>query len=310
MDVALWSLAFLVSLAVMLRGADWLLASGEQIGRAKGLSPFVIGVLIVGVGTSLPELVSSLAAIAQGATEIVPANAVGSNITNILLIVGLSAVVARKLEVTKNLVDLELPLLAISTAMAAGAMADRNVSQVEGVFLLGAFVVYVAYTLLYRELPKPPAAKRPKTDGGTTLKLVAGVIALAIGASYAIESVIKLSDLFDVSPGLITLAVVALGTSLPELVVSLKAAFRGNSEVALGNIFGSNAINALLVLGLPALVSGLAVDERTFSLGLPVFVVVTLLFILSGLSRRIHIYDGGLYVLIYCWFIGHLFGLV
>lgn len=310
MDVALWSLIFLVSLAVMLRGADWLLVSGEQIGRAKGLSPFVIGVLIVGVGTSLPELVSSLAAIAQGATEIVPANAVGSNITNILLIVGLSAVIARKLEVTKNLMNLELPLLAIATAMAAGAMANRNVSQVEGAFLLLAFVVYVSYTLLYREQPKPERAKRPKTDGGTALKLIVGVIALAVGANYVIESVIQLSELFRVSPGLITLAVVALGTSLPELTVSLKAAIRGNSEVALGNIFGSNAINALLVLGLPALISGLVVDQQTFSFALPVFVVVTLLFILSSLSRRIHIYDGGLYVLIYCWFIGHLFGLV
>ncbi|MEX1112836.1 MAG: sodium:calcium antiporter, partial [Patescibacteria group bacterium] len=110
-EILLWSLIFLVSLAVMLRGADWLLVSGERIGRAKGLSPFVIGVLIVGIGTSLPELISSLAAVLQGATEIVPANAIGSNITNILLVVGLSAVVARKLEVTKNLVDLELPLL-------------------------------------------------------------------------------------------------------------------------------------------------------------------------------------------------------
>ncbi len=308
-EILLWSLIFLASLAVMLRGADWLLVSGERIGRAKGLPPFVIGVLIVGIGTSLPELVSSLAAVLQGATEIVPANAIGSNITNILLVVGLSAVVARKLEVTKNLVDLELPLLAIATAMAAGAMADRSVSQAEGAFLVLAFGVYVAYTLLFRERPKA-IGKRPKTNGGTALKLIVGAIALAVGANYVIESVVRLADLFNVSAGVITLAAVALGTSLPELTVSLKAAFRGDSEVALGNIFGSNAINALLVLGLPALFAGLAVDQQTFSLALPVFVVVTLLFILSGLSRRIHIYDGGLYVLIYCWFIGRLFGLV
>lgn len=115
-----WIFIFLVSLVVLVKGADLLLKSAEKMGVALGLSPFIVGVVIVGLGTSFPELVSSFVAMFRGIPEFVVANAVGSNITNILLIVGVSAIIAKRLSVTKNLIDVELPLLAIGTVLFLG----------------------------------------------------------------------------------------------------------------------------------------------------------------------------------------------
>lgn len=115
-----WIVIFLASLVALVKGADWLLESSEKIGLSLGLSPFIIGVTIVGLGTSFPELISSLFAVFQGITEFVPANAIGSNIANILLVVGVSAVIGGRLVVTKSLIDLDLPLLAISTILFFG----------------------------------------------------------------------------------------------------------------------------------------------------------------------------------------------
>lgn len=146
-----WLFIFAVSLAVLIKGADWLLESAEKIGLAFGLSPFVIGVVVVGIGTSLPELISSIAGVLKGVTEIVAANAIGSNIANILLIVGIAAIFGGKLAVTKNLIDLDLPLLATSTALLAGIAWDKIITRTESVFLVTAFFIYLIYSLLYKE---------------------------------------------------------------------------------------------------------------------------------------------------------------
>ena len=137
----IWVIIFIVSLVAVVKGADWLLASAEKIGLAAGLSPFIIGVTIVAIGTSLPELVSAIVAVLKGATEIVTANAVGSNIANILLIVGLSAVVAKRLVVTKSLIDLDLPLLAISTVLFIGMAWDQQISLAEAVLLIITYII-------------------------------------------------------------------------------------------------------------------------------------------------------------------------
>ncbi|MDQ5919771.1 MAG: cation:H+ antiporter, partial [Patescibacteria group bacterium] len=146
----LWILVFCVSLAVLVKGADWLIASAERIGLALGLSPFIIGITIVGVGTSFPELVSSLAAVWQGVPEVVAANAIGSNIANILLIVGISALVGKRLVVTKDLIDLDLPLLAISMVLVLGSVWDGVVTLGESLLLLLAYSIYLVYTVVHK----------------------------------------------------------------------------------------------------------------------------------------------------------------
>jgi len=159
--IIFWIIVFLISLVVMVKGADWLLESSEKIGLAAGLSPFIVGVIIVGLGTSLPELVSSLFAIFEGAPEIVVAMVVGSNIANILLAVGVSALIARKLVVSKNLIDLDLPLLASGTVLFLGVVWDKQVTFFEALLLLVTYTVYLLYTILHKDediLERAPAS--------------------------------------------------------------------------------------------------------------------------------------------------------
>lgn len=330
--VFLWILVFIFSLALLVKSADWFIDSAEKVGLAFKISPFVIGVTIVALGTSFPELASSLVAVLKGATEIVVANAIGSNIANILLIVGLSAIAARALIVRRSLIDLDAPLLTASTALFVFIMWDGKIILAEGILLIAAFIVYFLYTILHKktdeETPEATEVLPSRTErrGKSSSKrerkisskvnakvfvfLILGMVGLAIGANYTIESVIKLAELFKISTSLIAITAVAIGTSLPELVVSVKAALKKKYEIALGNVFGSNVFNALIVIGVPALIKPLTVDDLTFRIGLPFLIVATLLFVISGISRRIHLWEGAMYLLIYVLFITKLIGLI
>jgi cation:H+ antiporter len=312
MTVVVWLAVFVVALVALVKGADWVLDGAKKIGLAFGMSPFVIGVLILGFGTSAPELVSSIAGVLQGATEIPVANAVGSNIANIFLIVGFSAVIARgAYQATRSLVDLEIPLLILSTFFFFGIAYDGVVTFSEGVFLLVGFLIYLLYNFFHSDGEAPRSMVHEK---GETLRmldivlLLVGFVLLIGGARYLVESVLALSSSFGISVGVITLLAVAIGTSLPELIVSAKAALQGNAEVSLGNIFGSNIFNILLVIGVPALITPLAVDASTLSIAIPTMIGATILFAISGLSQKIHVWEGAFYLLLYAFFVTKVFG--
>jgi len=332
----IWIIIFIASLALLVKSADWLVENAEKIGLALKISPFIIGVTIVAIGTSFPELASSIAAVLKGASEIVTANVVGSNIANILLIVGLSAVAARTLLVKRSLIDLDAPLLAAITTLFIFIVWDREVVFGEGILLLLGFTIYFLYTIFQRreeiitpelvevlpggmeikvlpsrvERRKKEIKEKPsKLNFRIFLFLILGIAGLVIGANYLIESVLKISEFLEIPPALIAITAVAVGTSLPELVVSVRAAVKKKYEIALGNIFGSNVFNILIVTGIPALIKPLTIDNLTFLVGLPFLVIATLLFIVSGISRRIHIWEGLMYLLLYILFIVKVCGL-
>lgn len=332
LPVIAWIGIFILSLLALVKGADWLLRSAERIGLSFGLSPFVVGVVIVGVGTSLPELASSIVASLRGVGEFVVANAVGSNVANIFLVIGFAAVIGRKLVVDKDLIDLDLPLLATSTALFLGVAYDGTVTFIEALILLGAYFIQMIYTLLYQEewQANDPLPDRVHKSGliarlryflsshnNTQIDigfrdyafLAMGVVGVVIGSKYLIDSVIAISEIFAIATGAIAIIAVAVGTSLPELFVSVKAAREGKSEVALGNIFGSNAFNVLVVVGLPGLFRSLPIDGPTLMVGIPAMLLATLLFVIAGISRKIHIWEGSLYLLAYILFIGKIFSL-
>jgi len=213
---------------------------------------------------------------------------------------------------------------------------DRKIVFGEGILLLLAFMVYFLYTIFQRReeiitpelvevlpggaeikvLPSRAERRRKeikekpsKLNFRIFLFLILGIIGLAIGANYTIESVLKISEFLKISTALIAITAIAVGTSLPELVVSVRAAIKKKYEIALGNIFGSNVFNILIVAGIPALIKPLAIDNLTFLVGLPFLVIATLLFVISGISRRIHIWEGAMYLLIYILFIVKLLNL-
>lgn len=332
MEIVLWSIVFIVSLALLVKGADWFLESTEKIGLAIGLSPFVIGVVLVGFGTSLPELMSSLFAVWQGVPEVVAANVVGSNLANILLIVGVSALVGGKLAISKSLIDLDIPILTTATGLGVLVMWDALITPTEAVFLLVGFLVFLVYSMRngnsstevqqlfsFNTHTKPAIEIKGFNDApeqkdavsrANILWLVAGLAGLLLGAKYLIDSVVALAGLMGIGVGAITLFAVAVGTSLPELAVSLKAAWYGKHDMALGNIFGSNVFNLLFIIGVPALFVPLPIDAQTLLLGVPTMIVATFFLIISGISQRVHSYEGAFYVLVYIFFIGKLFGLL
>ncbi len=318
----------LISLYALVKSADVLLTGAGKVGVALKVSPFLVGIIIVGIGTSLPELVSSLAAVIKGVPEIVPANAIGSNIANILLIVGIAALVGRSLTVTKNLIDIDLPMLSIGTVLFLGVAWDGKIVLGESVLLLAGFVVHLLYVLYYKEEVVVRTESLALSDTGESngfeegvlevekrekvlpwdiFAIALGILGLAVASKFTIDSVVSLASLLGISAGLIAITVVAVGTSLPELVVSVKAAIKGESEMALGNIFGSNAFNIFFVVGFPGLFATLPLDPQTLKLGLPALVLTTFLFVISGISKKISMWEGAMFLILYLFFILQLF---
>lgn len=317
--IIFWVLVFVASLALLVKSTDWLLGSAEKIGLALGLSPFIIGATIIGVGTSFPELISSLAAVFKGVPDVVAANAIGSNIANILLVVGVSAIIAKRLIVTKDLIDLDIPLLAISTALLLGIVWDKQITFGESILLLIAYGVYLLYTVLHKDgdhadggsshdaVHAQEESARPKLIAKDFILLAVGILGLLFGAKYLIDALINLSTLLNIATGVIAITAVAVGTSLPELLVSVKAAFKKKSGIALGNIFGSNTFNSLVVVGLPGLFHTLPVNGQIFTIGVPTLAIATFLFVISGISKKMYLWEGALYLLIYVLFLAKLF---
>ncbi len=334
-SLIIWTIIFLISILGLVKGADWLLKGSEKIGLAIGLSPFIVGVLIVSLGTSFPELIASFFAAYKGLTEFAPANAVGSNLANILLVVGFSAVVAGRLVATKSLINTELPLLAIGTAIFLAVAWDGIITFFEAIIMLLVYVIYILYAfkdgdknnnkeveklpsradrrdhtshLSMKECHKNRPVERPSLKINDMMMFVIGVAILGISSKYLVDSVISLSVILGMGVGAITITAVAIGTSLPELLVSIKAALMKRFDVALGNIFGSNAFNMMVVVGLPALFFRVELDDQTYSVGLPFLAIATFLFVLSGISKNINSWEGAFYVLFYVIFISALLG--
>ncbi len=335
METVILIFIFVVSTVGLVKGADWFLESAEKIGLALGLSHFIIGVTIVSFGTSFPELFTSIVAVIQEAPEMVTANAIGSNIANIFLVVGFSALVGGKLTVGKSLIDLDLPLLAAGTAILLAVIYPFNdlsgevfISRPESLILVFGYVIYFVYTILFEEedekfiekeddLKTLPSREERRGHGREASKLkssdfillVLGIILLSFSSNYLVKSVVALSALHRIAVGAISIVAVAIGTTLPELFVSVKAVRSGDSDMALGNVFGSNIFNSFVVIGIPGLIGGLPLDSETYAIGVPFLIFATLLFTFSGISRRIHAYEGAFYILLYGLFILKIFGI-
>ena len=307
-QIGLWTIYLAAALFALVRGADMFVIGAKQVGASLGMSKFAIGVLIVGFGTSLPELASSVAAALEGSTEIVVANAVGSNITNILLVVGVLAALGGRVVIKRDLIKTELPIFFIATTHFMAVVWDGTVDRLEALLLLGTFTAYMWY--LFVEAREEDSVELKK-KGGRVVQLeaksiafiVAGIAAVLLGAHFTVEMVVNIATVMSVPLGLVSIGAIALGTSLPELFVSLNALKSGDAELAIGNIFGSNAFNILVVIGIPALITPLIADEVVMQLGLPILLAASLIFFVNGLAKQIMRWEGMMMLLFFCFFI-------
>ena len=325
----LWIFVFFVSIALLVLAADKFTASAEKLGLALGMPSFLIGVTIVSIGTSLPELLTSLVAVfkstaAVDTTAMVVSNNLGSNVVNILLIVGLAAIFAKKLEVKRSLIELDVPLLLLSTGLLVLVMMDGKITWLEGLILVVGYAVYLKYSLsehdreridVTEDIRDKPHFFRFLRKGNfdfhakqVFLLMIFGAL-MYLGARFTIDAVINLGEIFNISSTVLAVTAVAIGTSLPELVVSIQSARKGKFEIAIGNVFGSNIFNVLLVVGGSSLVKTLVVPQIMIVVGIPFLVVATLLYAFSGISGKVFHYEGAMYLLIYALFIAKMFNL-
>ena len=322
---------FIVSLAILVKASDFFTGAAEKIGIFFGMDPFIVGVTIVAVGTSLPELVSSILAVLQGASEVVVGNVVGSNIANIFLIIGIAGVIStaspgkergRELNIEYDLVSVDLPLFVGSAFLLSLAILDQQFSRVEsGIFILG-YLIYLFYTL---DTSKPETIATDSATDGATVELapdkqptylfkqigilVFSSIFIFLGAKYTISSLISLSEILNIGKEIIAVSAVAVGTSLPELIVTINAAMRGNAEIAIGNVLGSNIFNIFMVMGIPGLIGHLSIPESVLFSAVPVLLAGTLLMFFVTQDRKLTSWEGWLFFLFYVWFIATTFNL-
>ncbi|GBE56022.1 inner membrane protein YrbG [archaeon BMS3Bbin16] len=307
-------LIFLLSLVVLIKASSQFTKSAEKIGIYLGIPSFIVGVTIVSIGTSLPELVSSIVSVLSGASEIVAGNVVGSNITNIFLVLGVVGVVGGKLHIEYELIHVDLPLFVGSSFLLSLMLWDRVFSPVEAVLSLMGFVLYMHYTLnVERELEHPEVAgkkQRKKLETMTIITLVLSTVFIYLGAKYTVESIITLSEEFNIGKEIIAASAVALGTSLPELMVSVTAAREGRPELAIGNVLGSNIFNSFVVMSIPAFFGVLVIPESIVSFALPLMFLATLLYVFITQDKQITKWEGWLLIIFYLYFIGKIIGVV
>ena len=308
--ILVWLVVFIFSIIVLVRSSDWFTEAAEKIGLWFGLSPFVIGVTIVAFGTSLPELVSSLFAVSSGATEIVSGNVIGSNIANILLILGITVIVANNIKIKHTLIRIDLPILAASAFILALTVYDGVFDFFDAIIALSGMVIYLVYLVKNTKRSHKKDDAKPSVSPIVFVVLVLSGLGIFLGAKFVVDSVLELSKIIGIGTEVIAVVAVAFGTSLPELAVSISAARKGRAEMAVGNLLGSNIFNTFLVMGLPALFAvavggaGLIIPASLIYFGLPVMLVASFLFLLMMQDGKLSRWEGWFFVLLYVFFVG------
>lgn len=287
----------IIGLALLVYGADRLVFSAAILCRSLGIPPLIIGMTVVGIGTSLPELIVSFSAATHGQMDIAVGTALGSNITNILLILG-GAALLHPLTVHSNLIRRELPLMLLVTLLCGIILFDNYLSRYDGLALIAIAACWLLCTIKIarraeREnndsLTREQLAELPRDDIGNTvafLWLAVALILLPVSTRMVIDNATVIADYFGISELVIALTIVSVGTSLPELATVIAGALKGEDDIAIGNLIGSNIYNMVLVLGIPALIHPGSFDASAFARDYWVMLAVSALFTLICLRRN------------------------
>ncbi len=285
---------FIVGLIGLYYGAEWLVRGSARLARSLGISALIVGLTVVAFGTSAPELVVSVVAGIQGQPGVAVGNVVGSNIANVGLILGVAAIVAT-MNVEMRLITREMPVMLLATLGFLVLALDGTLSRLDASVFLAGFAAYLL--LMFRAARSEPSLIESEFAGfeeaeelverephylRNTLLIGLGLMALVGGAQLLVAAAVFFARSLGISELVIGLTVVAVGTSLPELATSVVAAFRGEADIAVGNIVGSNIFNILLILGVAPLVRPLAVDQALYTFEIPVMVAFALLLLLFG----------------------------
>jgi len=301
-------------LVLLFFGADWLVQGAVTLALHLGLSPLIVGLTVVALGTSVPEALVSVQAAIGHQGGIALGNVIGSNILNIALILGLSSLIL-PLKVDSRIVKADVPLLTGATFMLVVLLEDFHISRMEGAFLLLCIVFYVTGNIMTVKRTSPEEDKIegmeiPEDSGKTLWRdvgfLILGIVTLGFGANFLVTGAVDLARIFGLSEALIGLTIVSIGTGTPELATALMAAFRKTPDLAIGNVVGSNLFNIMFVLGIAGLVAPLD-GKGISSVDLYVMLGVTILLLPTVWTGRIlDRKEGFLFLAIYVGYLYHL----
>ena len=256
MEMIVQILLLAVGFVMLVKGADWFVDGASGIAEKFHIPQLIIGLTIVAMGTSAPEAAVSISAAIKGNADITIGNIVGSNILNILIILGLSSVITA-LAVAKSTVKFEIPIMIAITGLLLVQGVDGTISLIDGIILVAAFIGYLTYLfVMAKRDPNMADAPAPQNKPlwQALLFTVIGLVLIVWGSNVAVDAASAIARLLGLSERFIGLTIVALGTSLPELFTSVAAARKGNADIAIGNIVGSNIFNILFVVGLSSLI--------------------------------------------------------
>lgn len=305
---------------LLIKGADILVEGSCAVAKKFHIPEIIVGLTIVSIGTSMPELMVSVTSAMDNLPDVALGNVVGSNICNLLLILGLSAVI-RPIEFKKEtkLVEIPMTLVIIFTLFILGnnGDVDKFITRPEGFILVILFICFLAYTIFMakfgNDFDEVEEKKEDESKSMSIIKsiffIVAGIVALKFGGDFVVDSAVAIAQAIGISEKVISLTIIAIGTSLPELITSVTAAIKGDADIAIGNVVGSNIFNILLILGLSAAISPVhyAVSYNIDMMVMFISIAVLMIFPFIGKKNTMTRANGIIYLLGYGVYMTSLF---
>ena len=291
MEITINVLLTIVGLAMLCFGGSWLVSGGVSIAKKLRISQLIIGLTVVAYGTSTPELAASIAASLGSHTDLILGNIVGSNISNVGMVIGISAIIS-PLVVSKATTRKEIPIMIGVMLLLVAISVDGEISQYDGILLIGGLIAFTVYTVS-RAKKERKQEDTDQPDQKSSIPKAVGLVAIGSGLLYlggylTIENVVSIAQSIGVSETVVGITIVAIGTSLPELITSVIAIKRGHTDIGIGNIVGSNIYNILMIMGIASVITGIAVTPDIFTdyLVMIGFAVVLVAFLRSGIIPR------------------------
>jgi len=302
LEILMWFGVFVLSLFTLLKSADYFIDYAERIGLSLGISQLVIGVTVVALGTSLPELASSIAAIFKDTSEIVFSNVMGSNITNVLLVFGAMCLLGSGKTIEERVPIHNTIFLLVGTGFLSFAIYDGNFELWEGVVCVVLLTAYLGMCVK-ATLRENNDSEKPKLKWYYFLIVVLAGAGIYLSAEFNIKSIIQIADLANIGADIISASAVALGTSLPELIVSVSAVKKGKVSLAIGNVIGSNIFNALGVSGVSRFFGELEITHINLTVLLPLMALATILLVIYYNSKKLQNWKGFILLALYVAFL-------
>ncbi|MDD3648087.1 MAG: calcium/sodium antiporter [Candidatus Dojkabacteria bacterium] len=316
--IAVEILVVLFSLAALLKGADLFSDFAERLAIKLKVPYFIIGVTIMAFGTSLPELFSAIMSIRQGVPELAVGDILGSNITNIFLVLGVATMFMKSkiVKIGYDLLHVDLPYFVGAAIMVTMILIDQKVTLFESLILILGLCLYIAYSVSVRKSIKDKDIKEAVIEEHSIKQFtildvfmgILGLFALIFGAKYFVGSIIDLTTRLDISIELVALTLVPLSSNLPELIITIRNANKGNSELVVGNILGSNIFNIFGILGISSLFGSVVISGAFTFLTLLILILATILYFFITQEKQITKWEGGLLLISYLIYLSLIYG--